>query len=67
MDVYNLMQKPRLVITKAALEELQARVLAQYHHGNKHYKYNSIMNHYNTLVTQSAEDTVVKPVYVLAE
>ena len=62
-----MMQKPRLVITKTALMELQSRILAQYHHSNKHYKYNHIMNNYQALVNNTPVDSLLKPTYVLAE
>ena len=45
-----MMQKPRLVITASALQELQDRILAQYYNSSKHYKYNDVMAQYSSLV-----------------
>lgn len=50
LDVYNLMQKPRLVITAPALMQLQQRVLAQHRCTGRRAKYSSAMAQYQQLV-----------------
>lgn len=51
LDVYNMMQKPRLVITRSALGQLQDRVLAQYFNTGRVVKYGRMLDHYRDLVT----------------
>eukprot|EP01006_Ploeotia_vitrea_P066553 TRINITY_DN95208_c0_g1_i1.p1 TRINITY_DN95208_c0_g1~~TRINITY_DN95208_c0_g1_i1.p1 ORF type:complete len:327 (-),score=-28.39 TRINITY_DN95208_c0_g1_i1:68-1048(-) len=65
LDVYNLMQKPKLVITASALEELQERIISQYHHTGKHYKYNNVMLNY-TEIAGKVEPIVPEKKYELA-
>lgn len=46
-----MMQKPRLVITRSALGQLQDRVLAQYFNTGRVVKYGRMLDHYRDLVT----------------
>ena len=54
LDVYNLMQKPRLVVTQDALLQLQDRVLKQYTNTGKLNKYSPMMEQYQELVEAGA-------------
>jgi len=48
------MQKPRLVITRGALGELQERVLAQYFATGRRVKYANVLDEYRDLVGGAA-------------